>query len=447
MDKTNTKPIQLTLDFGDEVKKVSEGECYSFTQSQKRAFDMFLQGKNMFITGEGGAGKSYLTKAIIDYCEQKKKQILVCAPTGIAAQNVGGATLHSTFRIDLKIQTPSKRCKDKQRLQLLRMAEVVIIDEISMCRLDVFNYVCNTLCSFRKRPQIIVVGDFFQLPPILSNRNNENVIWDSIEEYKGKMFPFESHFWTDLDFQTFELTEQVRQSEEDYIKCLNNIRMGVPDFSCFKQNDKMDDKAITLCSKNQTASDMNSDKLEELIRNGAKHRVYESRESGEIKDSDRQTEKSLKLCVGARVVFLVNDTTSEQYSNGEMGTVTDLKDNFVVIKADKGNEIILGRYEWEIKTYTSKIDEDGQLKIGTKKLGSFEQFPIKLAWAITVHKAQGQTYDRVNVIPENFFAEGQMYVALSRCKTKAGMHIIGQLDPWRVKCNNKVKDFMSKANR
>lgn len=448
MDKTKkiNNQLELNFDFEEKEQKVDSSD-YGFTPSQQRAFDMFLQGKNMFITGEGGAGKSYLTRSIIDYCKKAKKGVIICAPTGVAAQNIGGATLHSTFRMDTKIQMPNKLCKDKAKLFVLKLADVIIIDEISMCRLDTFNFVCNTLCSFKKRPQVIVVGDFFQLPPILTTRNNEFEVWQSINEYRDRLFPFESHYWQDMDFQTFELTEQVRQSEEDYIKCLNDIRMGVPNFSCFKQNDTLDDNAITLCTVNKTASEINSNKLNELIDGGARYKTYKSREKGEIKDGDRQTEKELTLCIGARVVFLVNDTTDNMYNNGEMGTVTGLKDDSVIIKSDNGHEIALSRYEWEVKKFVSDHDENGNIIIGTKKIGSFEQFPVKLAWAITVHKAQGQTYDKVNIIPDNFFAEGQMYVALSRCKTKEGMHIVGQLDPWRLKCNRKVRDFMLNANR
>jgi ATP-dependent exoDNAse (exonuclease V) alpha subunit len=135
------------------------------------------------------------------------------------------------------------------------------------------------------------------------------------------------------------------------------------------------------------------------------------------------------------------------YNNGEMGTVIDLKNDSVIVRSDSGHEITLNRYEWEIKKHVADYDENGNVIIGTKKIGSFEQFPVRLAWAITVHKAQGQTYDNVNIIPDNFFAEGQMYVALSRCRTKEGMHIVGTLVPWRLKCNQRVKDFMLNANR
>ena len=445
MEKEKSQELQLSFDFGESKNNV-DVSAYGFTPSQQRAFDMFLQGRNMFITGEGGAGKSYLTKSIIDYCGKEKKKVIICAPTGVAAQNIGGATLHSTFRMDLGILMPNKMCKDPSRRNVLRLADVIIIDEISMCRLDVFNYVCNTLYSFKKRPQVIVVGDFFQLPPILTNKDNAFTIWQSIDEYKDKLYPFESHYWKDMDFQTFELTEQVRQSEKDYIKCLNDIRMGVANFSCFKQNDKMDDNAITLCTINKSASEINHNKLNELINNGAESKTYKSNEKGEIKESDRQTDKELTLCVGARVVFLVNDSEGK-YSNGEMGVITCLKKDNVFIRTDKGYDVALGRYEWENKKYVSTTDADGNVTIGTKKIGSFEQFPLKLAWAITVHKAQGQTYDKVNILPDNFFAEGQMYVALSRCRTKEGMHIVGELEPWRLKCNEKVREFMLNANR
>ena len=446
MDNQTSKQLEINFGFTSEDSN-TDYSCYDFTPSQQRAFDMFLQGKNMFITGEGGAGKSYLTRSIIDYCKKTKKNTIICAPTGVAAQNIGGATLHSTFRMDTKIQMPDKRCKDKDKLFVLKLADVVIIDEISMCRLDSFNFVCNTLRSFKKVPQVIVVGDFFQLPPILTSRNNEFEVWQSIEEYKDKLFPFESHHWKEMDFQTFELTEQVRQSEADYIKCLNDIRMGVPNFSCFKQNDTLDENAITLCTINKTANDINSNKLYDLIDGGAKHKTYESREKGEVGEGNRQTEKELTLCIGARVVFLVNDNTDKMYNNGEMGTVIDLKNDSVIVRSDSGHEITLSRYEWEIKKHVADYDENGNVIIGTKKIGSFEQFPVRLAWAITVHKAQGQTYDNVNIIPDNFFAEGQMYVALSRCRTKEGMHIVGTLVPWRLKCNQRVKDFMLNANR
>ena len=441
------KPLELSLDFEGKKSKpvVVDVDSYKFTESQRKAFETFLQGKNMFITGEGGTGKSYLTKSIIDYCQKTKKSTIVCAPTGIAAQNIGGATLHSVFGISTEIQKPERYCKKPEKISVIKLADTLIIDEISMCRLDVFNYVCNTIWKYNPLLQIIVVGDFFQLPPILESKGKSFEVWQNIVEYKDRLYPFESHYWKDLNFQTFELTEQIRQTESDYISCLNDIRKGVPNFSCFKQHDKLDINAISICCRNQTAIDMNSQKLNELIENGAESRTYKSKEKGKVDMGNRPTEQQLSLCIGARVVFLVNDTVSYHYCNGEMGTITELNNDTVVIRSDSGNMVILGRYEWKMIEYVEKIDKEGNTCLGTETVGTFEQFPLKLAWAITVHKAQGQTYDKVNIIADRFFENGHMYVALSRCRTKEGMHIVGQLNPWELKCSDKVKAFMTNA--
>lgn len=413
---------------------------YNFTDSQEKAFRMFLDGCNMFITGKGGTGKSYLTRQIIDYCYENDKEIIVCAPTGVAAQNIEGATLHSTFRIKSQIVEPNSLCKDKGKLNIIKKCDIILIDEISMCRIDVFTYVCNTIMSLEgKMPQIVVVGDFYQLPPVLTSKDKE--IWKDIPEYNDKLFPFESPYWNTLNFKTIELTQQMRQTELDYINCLDDIRQGIPNFSCFKENQNFDDSAITLCTTNSRASEINQEKLQNLIKSGAKTMTYKSNETGIIKDSDRQTDAELTLCVGARVVFIVNDSL-ERYSNGEMGTVKEVFRNSVAIQTDKGRNVIIEAHEWSIHEYKLERDENNEMKIALTKVGSFSQIPLKLAWAVTVHKSQGQTYDKVNIVPNNFFADGQMYVALSRCKTLDGTHIVGEFNARQLACNNKVKEFM-----
>lgn len=450
------------------------------TPSQERAFNLFKKGHNIFLTGKGGSGKSFLTRHIIEYCYKNCRSVIVCAPTGIAAINVGGATIHRTFQVPVRIIKPTeylaikdiskeqraklgkKEEREQEKLDVIRQADVVIIDEISMCRLDLFGFVARTLLNYEGKPkQLLVVGDFYQLPPVLSNKTGEYDAWKSIMEYAGKLFAFESEEWKRLNIRTIELTENMRQKDEVFIKALDDIREGIPNFTPFGSKQRPQNDAITLCPTNKKASEENQNQLYRLIKKGAKHQYFDEEVSGELQNSYdlekyRVTSKKLELCVGARVIVLVNDKDGK-YVNGDMGEVIDLhtvdsnndgnngEDN-VGVKLDNGQTIRLCKYSWKIQEY--QMVEQINKTTGKKEkvsslveIGSIKQIPVKLAWAISVHKSQGQTYEKCN-IKCGFWTEGQMYVALSRCRSLEGLRILGQLKTNELLYSETVRTFM-----
>lgn len=443
------------------------------TPSQKRAFDLFKEGRNLLITGKGGTGKSFLLREIRNYLESQHRNILVCASTGIAALNVGGATIHRTFRCPVRIVMPDEEFKprhepegdetqrrkamdqDPDPYEVILNADVVIIDEISMCRMDVFGYVARTILHCKRPKQVILVGDFYQLPPVLTDHNKEKEAWNQIPEYTARIFAFESEEWKRLGITTIELQENMRQKDEDYIKALDDIREGKPNFGVFRFNQKPDPDAVTLCPTNDKAAEINREALRKLIRKGNKSVTFmEELEGSVVSTSDkvlekyRVTSKELTLCVDARVIILVNAKKGE-YVNGDTGTVTGIAEESVSIRLDSGRGITLGRKKWDIEEYQIVEEEDGRTGKKTKKprlvtIGSISQIPVKLAWAISVHKSQGQTYDRCNVVCR-FWTEGQMYVALSRCRTLAGLRLLGTLEAKELLYSEEVNAFMREA--
>ena len=405
------------------------------TKSQQLAMDAFQDGYSFFLTGKAGTGKSFVTRQIIDQCKKQKRQVLVCAPTGIAAINVGGVTIHSAFRAPVGIIEPSKRCTDSRKLKVLETADVILIDEISMCRLDLFEFVINSI-KYMGKKQLILVGDFYQLPPVLTDSESE-----IYERLYPSIYPFVSPLWESMNIKTIELKECVRTQEKSLVKALDDIRIGIPNFKIFKSAKKPDKSAVSLCTTNKKAADINQEGLKNLKKPEKLTAVVH----GEFPEKDMPTDKVLTLAPGARVMMLNN---SDFWVNGTLGTVESIHEDFVMISMPSGTNRV-ERNKWEAKEYqTRTIKEDGKTKTVLEQItvGTFHQFPLKLAWAITVHKSQGQTYERVNIYSERFFSPGQMYVALSRCKTLDGMKIIGKLSEKGLICSGEVKEFMMKSD-
>lgn len=423
------------------VKKKIESKL---NEEQKKVFQSFKGGANIFLCGKGGSGKSFLTRYIIDFCKKSNKSVLICAPTGIASLNIGGSTIHRVFKVPARIIEKDERCHEKKNLEIIAKADVIIIDEISMCRIDVFEYVARTLLCFKQKKQLLLVGDFYQLPPVLPSQDGKAFS----QIYGNKLFAFESEMWTMLELHTMELQTSMRQKDKAFVKALDNIRAGQPDFSLFQTDKPADPTALTVCGTNKEADEKNQAQMKNLVKQGAKIYKFTASINGIVEPTEYPTEREMTLCVGARVVMLNNDP-DERWVNGTFATVADVNDEILLVRIDgvESEIVVLKRYKWTFLDYEVTKTKGGGTKLGVVERGTFEHFPVRLAWAITIHKSQGQTYDRVNVDISSIFAEGQLYVALSRCRTLAGMRIIGKLTDNKVKTSDAVLKFMSGNHR
>lgn len=420
-------------------KKVEE-----LNEEQEKVFYSFKKGANIFLCGKGGSGKSFLTRYIIDYCKRNNKSVLICAPTGIASLNIGGSTIHRVFKVPARILQKGERCYEKKKLETIAKADVIIIDEISMCRIDVFEYVAKTLLYFKPKKQLLFVGDFYQLPPVLPSQDSSAFS----QIYGNKLFAFESEMWTMLELHTMELQTSMRQKDKAFVSALDNIRAGHPDFSLFQTDKPADPTALTVCGTNREADDKNQAQMRNLVKQGAKIYKFTATIGGTVEPAEFPTEREMALCIGARVVMLNNDPDG-RWVNGTFATVADVNNDILTVRIEgkEGKPVEVKPNKWTFLDYEITRTKDGGTKLGTVERGTFEQYPVRLAWAITIHKSQGQTYDRVNVDISSIFAEGQLYVALSRCRTLAGMRIIGTLTTEKVKTSDAVLRFMSGDHR
>lgn len=396
-------------------------ETNNLSIKQKEFYDLVMSGENVFLQGKAGTGKSFVTKLAINGLRSKGKNIVALAPTGIAAINIDGATIHSVMSLPPFGVLEYKICnfvKDAKR-KMLAKVDVFLIDEVSMLRPDILDGINWTLikngCGSLKDRQVIFVGDMKQLGIVA----DDNMISVMLERFGGKTFQHAS-IYKDLDVQEIELDEILRQSNPDFIEALNTIRDGKK-HSYFKQFVSREPNGIILAPRNSTVQDYNLKGLQSIE---GKTYEFKAHLDGNVKIEDFNIDPLIKVKDGSKIMYLSN-SKNNPLVNGTLGIfkVADpgTPDERYFINV-QGVDYFLNPIMFAKKDYV--FNEETQ-SLELTELGTVTQMPIKLAYALTIHKSQGLTFDNVTIdLSYPCFAEGQMYVALSRVRTPEGLRII-----------------------
>jgi hypothetical protein len=420
-------------------------------------------GSHIFLTGKAGTGKTTFLRSL---GERTHKRFAIVAPTGIAALNAGGVTIHSMFQLPLGTflpdRTPSGQFSSEANIytqftlsrkhpisavkkQVLRSLDLLIIDEVSMLRADVLDAIDYRMRSVRGNfarafggVQVLMIGDLFQLPPIVKDHE-----WGLLKRYYHSAHFFEAMALQSEGFVYIELDKIYRQSDQRFIDLLNNLRENATSAdditllnSYYRPQAEQEEGVITLTTHNYKADDMNMAQLRKL---SGKSFVYQAAIDKDFPESMYPLPQKLELKDGAQVMFVRNDSNGGKFFNGMLATVCDLDENSISVRViDSGLVIIVPREQWENKKYsvsasTRDLDEE--------VVGTFSQFPIKLAWAVTVHKSQGLTFDRAVIDVGQAFASGQVYVALSRLRSLDGLILKTRIDPSVISNDALVVNF------
>ncbi|MDR2234415.1 MAG: AAA family ATPase [Tannerella sp.] len=387
-------------------------------------------GTNVFLTGKAGTGK---TTFLHQLRENSPKRMIVVAPTGVAAINAKGVTIHSFFQLSFAPFLPGIKPASeffrysKEKINIIKSLDLLVIDEISMVRADLLDAVDYVLRHFRQNEkpfggvQLLMIGDLEQLAPVVKDDE-----WSLLQDYYETPFFFESHALKNTSYASVELKTVFRQSDELFINMLNRIREKKIDTAFLKELNKryqpdfkpdIDGGYIILTTHNAQAQRINSNRMNQL---DASSHVYEAEITGNFPEYSYPTDARLVLKKGAQVMFVKNDLSpAKRYYNGKIAIITRLDDSRIEAKGKDDNEpIIVEKAEWGNMKYT--IDPDTK-ELREEVEGSFEQYPLKTAWAITVHKSQGLTFEKAIIDANASFAHGQVYVALSRCRTLEGL--------------------------
>ena len=408
--------------------------------------------KSVFLTGKAGTGKTTFLRYIT---QTTTKRFVVLAPTGVAAINAGGSTIHSFFLLPLcpylpdvkelvtEYQMPEKkRNLRKERIKIIRTLDLLIIDEISMVRADLLDAVDMTMRRYRRNDkpfggvQLLMIGDAQQLSPVV--RENERQYISQV--YQSPYF-FHSKALQKLSYVTIELQKVHRQQDNDFLRILNGIRENRPTSDILRAlNARVKayedcDEVIRLTTHNAQADRVNSQKLEALLGDPV---TFEAEIEGEFPENSYPADMVLSLKKGAQVMFIRNDSEAGFY-NGKIGKVTDISSRGQVEVTDSDGQVIyVEPAEWPNLQYD--LDEDsGEIKQNV--VGTFKQLPLRIAWAITIHKSQGLTFDRVIIDAGSAFAFGQVYVALSRCRTLEGISLESPIGISSIYSDMHVSDF------
>lgn len=409
-------------------------------------------GISIFLTGKAGTGKTTFLKALK---EHSSKRIIVVAPTGVAAVNAGGVTIHSFFQLPLSPYVPGTTFKDrydfgKEKRRIIRTLDMLVIDEISMVRSDLLDAIDNVLRRYRDPTlpfggvQLLMIGDLHQLTPVVTPRDGE-----LLRPYYDTPYFFGSHALQQTSYVTIQLTHVYRQQDQAFIDILNHVRDGVPTAEDLARLNarckpmfipKAEEGYIRLTTHNRMADSYNDNELHKL---SGKRYVFKAEIEKEFPESSYPADVNLELKQGAQVMFIKNDPSpSHLYYNGRIGHVVGFEDGKVVVKCPGDDYTIsVEPAEWENTHYA--INEETKV-IEPQVLGVFRQYPLRLAWAITIHKSQGLTFEHAIIDASASFASGQVYVALSRCKSLEGLVLASQIKPRNIIGDARVNDYIAR---
>ncbi len=415
-------------------------------------------GCNIFLTGKAGTGK---TTFLHNLKKNTAKRAIVTAPTGVAAINAGGVTLHSFFQLPFGPFIPGSETTQgnrkrlfrfsKEKIRIIKSLDLLIIDEISMVRADLLDAVDAVLRRHRRNNQpfggvqLLMIGDLHQLSPVAKPDE-----WQLLQQHYASVYFFSSHALELTQFHTIELSHIYRQSDVNFIKLLNQVRDNRLDGPSAQELNKRykdftpeeDQGYITLTTHNKNADAMNLTRLRALAE---KQHAFTAKISGEFSEQLYPTPGTLLLKKGAQVMFLRNDAAQKQYYNGKIGRIKSISNQGIrILCPGDSNEIPVEPVEWENIRYT--LNPANQ-EVEQEVIGKFKQYPLKLAWAITIHKSQGLTFEKAVIDAQSAFAHGQVYVALSRCKTLEGMVLSAPIPPQGIETDEAVLGFDEKTRQ
>ncbi len=405
------------------------------------------QQEHFFVTGKAGTGKSTLLQL---FRRTTNKKVVVLSPTGISALNVNGQTIHSFFQFPPKLMHQGEIFINKRLARMMKTIEAIVIDEVSMVRADVMDAIDFSLRLHRQSAdpfggvQMIFFGDLFQLPPVVSSQEER----EYFRTFYESQYFFHAHvFKGKVPLLMIELTQVFRQSERNFIRLLDAIRTMTFEYEDLEEineryipDAEIDEPYLTLCSTNASANQINKEKLALLQ---APSYFYHGEVKGNFNPSVFPTDYKLELRLDGQVMMIRNDT-EKRFVNGSLGKIIALDEEKITVRlaSDSGTteEFVLPKMTWEVTKYTINTDSVNPIK--SEVIGSFTQYPVKLAWAVTIHKSQGKTYDRVAIdLGRGAFEHGQTYVALSRCRTLHGVFLKKPLTPRDIMVDERIVEF------
>jgi len=410
-------------------------------------------GRSIFLTGKAGTGKTTFLKTIMKH---SRKRPIVVAPTGVAAINAGGVTIHSFFQLPFSPYVPGAKVESKfdfgkEKRKIIASSDLLIIDEISMVRADLLDAIDAVLRRFREHGQpfggmqLLMIGDLAQLTPVVTPEDER-----MLKPYYDTPYFFGSKALQQIDYVTIQLSHVYRQQDESFIALLNEIREGHPSTEALS---KLNSRSLTpgpspkgegsgyirLTTHNNLANFYNESELQKLP---GRSYQYRAEVKGTFPEYSYPTAETLVLKEGAQVMFVKNDPSGEHnYYNGRIGRVMEASENRLTVYCEGDAEAIeVEPLEWENMRYT--LNEQTR-EIESEVQGTFKQLPLRLAWAITIHKSQGLTFDRAIIDANQSFAPGQVYVALSRCRTLEGLVLASPLEPRAVINDERVDSYIA----